>query len=138
MTAIHHIHDQLLYEVGVWKKEIEKIQFDNFEMKKQLIFLLQKLNGKELLESLEKYQTLFLMQDRLIEILRNDVFLQSGSLNICIPENIKRQRAKQIKKHKKIRNEIIFCEKETIIIKEEFDVFVENHHTNTNKQSFDS
>ncbi len=138
MTAVNYIHHQLLFEVGIWKKEIEKIQVDNFDMKNQLIFLLQKLNGKELLESLEKYQTLFLMQDRLIEILRNDVFLQSGSLNMGIPENINRYRAKQIKMHKKIRDEINFCEKETIIIKEAFNVFVENYHSNTKKQSFDS
>lgn len=127
MSATHIIHSQLLYELSIWKKEIDKIRQDNFEMKNQLIFLLRHLNGKELLESIEKYQTLFILQDRLIEILRHDVFHQSKTLHAELFEN--KFSTKQMRLHRKIRSDIRLCEKGISSIKEEFDAFLKIHHT---------
>ena len=124
MTTGYNIKDQLMYEVGIWKKEIEKIQKENAEMKDQMVFLIKNLKGKELLESLEKYQTLFILQDRIIAILRNDVFRQTEMIKNTLQESAQKLKASNLQFQKKIRKEIALCEKEIMIIKEEFEAFV--------------
>jgi len=61
------------YESDTWKRQLSFFREENIYLKKRLIELLQEELGPVDLEAAESFQTLFIEQDKLINILSNSV-----------------------------------------------------------------
>lgn len=65
---------QLEYEMGTWKRQLTFMTDENIHMKIRLVEILrEELSDPSSLEGAESFQTLFIEQDSVIDVLRSQV-----------------------------------------------------------------
>ncbi len=74
LTATGDIYEeQGHYETGTWLRMLDYQQQENVHMKNRIADIVKRNVGKETLEKLEHYQSLFINKDAVIVLLRRDI-----------------------------------------------------------------
>ncbi len=114
---------QLRYESETWKRSLEFMMNENVQFKYRLSDVLKNNVDKRRLDQLEEFQTSFIKEDDLINVLRNDVAELEKSLVCSTFEDD--QLMKQVDlKMKTIRNNIHHAEKMFGKLKSAFIVYL--------------
>ncbi len=114
---------QLRYESETWKRSLEFMMNENVQFKYRLSDVLKNNVDKRRLNQLEEFQTSFIKEDDLINVLRNDVAELEKSLVCATFEDD--QLMKQVElKMKTIRNDIHNAEKMFGKLKSAFIVYL--------------
>ncbi len=113
---------QLLYETDTWKRLLEFIQAENVFLKNRLALITKQDSSDRLLEAIEHYQNMFILEDNTIGMLRHDVSEQEKWIKKELEaDGFPGNEAE--KKHKRLRKEIEIAEQKFNNLKFEFNRF---------------
>jgi hypothetical protein len=113
---------QFWFEFETWRRLLENIQNENVYLKNRLAQIIKEEATNELLDDIEHYHNILLIEDSNIALLRNDVASQENWLRREVFEE--NATIKEImKSHKKLRKEIELFEQKFNKLKFEFNTF---------------
>ncbi len=113
---------QYWFEFETWRRLLENIQNENVYLKNRLAQIIKEEATNELLDDIEHYHNILLIEDSNIALLRNDVASQENWLRREVFEE--NATIKEImKSHKKLRKEMELFEQKFNKLKFEFNTF---------------
>ena len=95
---------QLIFEIEFWKRILDAMENEIVFMKGRMSQILKEYPDNSLLNAIEQYLNSLLVQDKLIQIFRNDLEKQSVQLKKMDKDT--KQLKDKLKQHKKFRKEI--------------------------------
>lgn len=115
--------NQLKYECDTWKRMLKFLTDENIQLKNKISDILKSNFDKSLLEELEIFQSRFVREDEIINLLRNDI-AEVDKFHLREPfEN--RKIADKIERNLQlIRNNISNAEKQFGILKRDFAKYI--------------
>lgn len=109
----------LQQETDAWKRTLDYMRDENIQLKTRLSQVLQQHSSKQLLETAEYYNTLFLNEDEILKLLRKDIIELDTMLLTPVIEN-ENMLQNICKRHAHLRNDVEIAEKAFKNIKYQF------------------
>lgn len=116
---------QLLFEAASWVRTLDFFKQENSNLKTRLSEVVDLSTDKEFVTTAEHFQNQFLLKDEFIDEITRDVKHHQNHLQDLLKKSMDPEE-KTIKKQQKLRNELIFLEKNFGSVKHEFNKYLSN------------
>ena len=112
---------QFNYENRSWIRLLEFFKQENTMLKNRLAEVVDQKADKDFLALAEQFQNKFIIKDEFIDELRHDIKIQLDDI-LSAPDRLTNE--KLIKNQQKLRNEMVYFEKEFTSLKNEFNRYL--------------
>ena len=115
---------QFNYENRSWIRLLEFFKQENTMLKNRLAEVVDQKADRDFLALAEQFQNKFIVKDEFIDELRHDINKQLEEI-VVNPDRLTDQ--KLLKNHQKLRNEMVYFEKEFTSLRNEFNKYLSDY-----------
>ena len=115
---------QFNYENRSWIRLLEFFKQENTMLKNRLAEVVDQKADRDFLALAEQFQNKFIVKDEFIDELRHDINKQMEEI-VVNPDRLTDQ--KLLKNHQKLRNEMVYFEKEFTSLRNEFNKYLSDY-----------
>jgi len=115
---------QFSYENRSWIRLLEFFKQENNMLKNRLAEVVDQKADRDFLALAEQFQNKFIVKDEFIDELRHDINKQLDEI-VVTPDRLTDQ--KLVKNQQKLRNEMVYFEKEFTALRDEFNKYLSDY-----------
>jgi len=115
--------EQFLHEIMTWMRQIDFFNQENSHFKTRLSEVVDMVIDKRIISNAERFQNQFIVNDECINDMARDIRLHEKNLQLIRTQK-KAPDSKAYKMQEKLRNEMVYLEKQFLKLKNEYNQYL--------------